>query len=390
MQFKVASSNVISDNLLISIANNTGINNFSQSSKVKNISDAFSEEAKNVAQSADSIITQTYTATATGDALDSNGYNHGVYRKNNNSIIIQASDQLIKVESISGTFNPMIFDMVLLAKDTRIGLGNNVTITLLEDLIITSLDIVKYLSVRVEATGNNSALVLTSGDNFRLNIAQNPNASDLILVVNGNITSYSVKEVDLDYRERIVAAKTSPAASVEKAITGALLSIDGVLSVGYTRGLFGAANIGLLTREMFLLGLETDAQFILDVANTKIYQNAPAGSIYNVFIPEPIHLKLDVKLVAANYDINFVKSTIVKVFQDKYRYSDSNTVFLSALNREINRFIPSQDINVYGAQLYLPTIEATIGEFTEEVNIPLYGFAYLINENINIEIVGNV
>ena len=390
MQFKVASSNVISDNLLISIANNTGVNNFSQSSKVKNISDAFSEEAKNVAQSADNIITRTYTATATDDALDSNGYNHGVYRKNNNSIVIQASDQLIKVESISGTFNPMIFDMVLLSKDTRVGLGNNVTITLLEDLIITSLDIVKYLSVRVEATGNNSALVLTSGDNFRLNIAQNPNASDLILVVNGNITSYSAKEVDLDYRERIVAAKTSPAASVEKAVTGALLSIDGVLSIGYTRELFGAANIGLLTREMFLLGVETDAQFILDVANTKIYQNAPAGSIYNVFIPEPIHLKLDVKLVAANYDINFVKSTIVKVFQDKYRYSDSNTVFLSSLNREINRFIPSQDINVYGAQLYLPTIEATIGEFTEEVNIPLYGFAYLINENINIEIVGNV
>lgn len=390
MQFKVASSNVISDNLLISIANNTGVNNFSQSSKVKNISDAFSEEAKNVAQSADNIITRTYTATATDDALDSNGYNHGVYRKNNNSIVIQASDQLIKVESISGTFNPMIFDMVLLSKDTRVGLGNNVTITLLEDLIITSLDIVKYLSVRVEATGNNSALVLTSGDNFRLNIAQNPNASDLILVVNGNITSYSAKEVDLDYRERIVAAKTSPAASVEKAVTGALLSIDGVLSIGYTRELFGAANIGLLTREMFLLGVETDAQFILDVANTKIYQNAPAGSIYNVFIPEPIHLKLDVKLVAANYDINFVKSTIVKVFQDKYRYSDSNTVFLSSLNREINRFIPSQDINVYGAQLYLQTIEATIGEFTEEVNIPLYGFAYLINENINIEIVGNV
>lgn len=390
MQFKTTSSNVVSDNLLIAISNNTGVNNYSSSSKIKNISDAFADEISNLAQSADNLITKVYTTTATADALDSNGYQYDTYRKNNNSVIIQSTDQLIQVESISGAFNPLIFDTVLLDANTRIGLGNNVTITLLEDLVITSLDIVKYLSVKLEATSFNSSLQLSSGDSFRLNIAQNPNASDLVLTINTNITTYNVRENDTDYRERIITAKTSPYASVEQAITNALLGIDGVLSVGYNRLFFGAANIGILTREMFLLGIETSQDLLLNIANGKIYHTAPAGYIYDVFIPEPIHLKLDVKLVNAGYDLTFVKSTIIKVFQSKYRYNDQNLVLLSALNREVHKYIPPQDIRIYNAQLYLPTIDGTILTSEEELNIPLYGFGYLIDENINIEIVANV
>ena len=117
---------------------------------------------------------------------------------------------------------------------------------------------------------------------------------------------------------------------------------------------------------------------------------APAGYIYDVFIPEPIHLKLDVKLVSAGYDLTFVKSTIIKVFQSKYRYNDQNLVLLSALSREVHKYIPPQDIRIYNAQLYLPTIDGTILTSEEELNIPLYGFGYLIDENINIEIVANV
>ena len=267
MQFKTTSSNVVSDNLLIAISDNTGVNNYSSSSKIKNISDAFADEISNLAQSADNLITKVYTTTATADALDSNGYQYDTYRKNNNSVIIQSTDQLIQVESISGAFNPLIFDTVLLDANTRIGLGNNVTITLLEDLVITSLDIVKYLSVKLEATSFNSSLQLSSGDSFRLNIAQNPNASDLVLIINTNITTYNVRENDTDYRERIITAKTSPYASVEQAITNALLGIDGVLSVGYNRLFFGAANIGILTREMFLLGIETNQDLLLNIAN---------------------------------------------------------------------------------------------------------------------------
>lgn len=390
MQFKTTSSNVISDNLLLAITENTGVNNYSSSSKMKNISDAFADEIVNLAQSADNLITKMYTTTATADALDSNGYQYDTYRKNNNSVIIQSTDQLIQVESISGSFNPLIFDTVLLYADTRIGLGNNVTITLLEDLVITSSDIVKYLSVKLEATNYNSALQLSAGDNFRLNISQNPNASDLVLTVNTNIMTYNLKENDADYRERIITTKTSPYASVEQAITNALLGIDGVLSVGYTRLFFGAANIGILTREMFLLGIETNQDLLLNIANAKIYNTAPAGYIYNVFIPEPIHIKLDVKLVNAGYDLTFVRSTIIKVFQSKYKYNDQNLVLLSALNREVHKYIQSQDIRIHSAQLYLPTIDGTILTSDEELNIPLYGFGYLINDNINIEIVGNV
>lgn len=390
MQFKTTSSNVISDNLLLAITENTGVNNYSSSSKMKNISDAFADEIVNLAQSADNLITKMYTTTATADALDSNGYQYDTYRKNNNSVIIQSTDQLIQVESISGSFNPLIFDTVLLYADTRIGLGNNVTITLLEDLVITSSDIVKYLSVKLEATNYNSALQLSAGDNFRLNISQNPNASDLVLTVNTNIMTYNLKENDADYRERIITTKTSPYASVEQAITNALLGIDGVLSVGYTRLFFGAANIGILTREMFLLGIETNQDLLLNIANAKIYNTAPAGYIYNVFIPEPIHIKLDVKLVNAGYDLTFVRSTIIKVFQSKYKYNDQNLVLLSALNREVHKYIQSQDIRIHSAQLYLPTIDGIILTSDEELNIPLYGFGYLINDNINIEIVGNV
>ncbi len=390
MQFKTTSSNIISDNLLLAISGNTGLNNYSSSSKIKNISDAFADEVVNLAQSADNLVTKVYTTTATADALDSNGYQYNTYRKNNNSVIIQSTDQLIQVESISGTFNPLIFDTVLLYANTRIGLGNNVTITLLEDLVIASSDIVKYLSVKLEATNSNSALELSSGDSFRLNISQNPNTSDLVLIVNTNITTYNIKETDTDYRERIITTKNSPYASVEQAITNSLLGIDGVLSVGYSRLFFGAANIGILTREMFLLGVETNEDLLLNIANGKIYNTAPAGYIYNAFIPEPIHIKLDVKLVNAGYDLTFVKSTIIKVFQSKYKYNDQNLVLLSALNREVHKYIESQDIRIYNAQLYLPTIDGTLLISEEELNIPLFGFGYLINENINIEIVSNV
>lgn len=389
MQFKITSTDIISDNIVAGIANNTGVNNYTSSSKMKNIADAISDEVSNVANSANLVLGKMYTSTASDDALDANGYQNDTYRKNNNSVIIQSTDQLVQIEPIAGTFNPAIYDIVLLPAQTQLALGDNIVLTFLEDLIITSLDVVKYISIRLEATGT-SAIQIASGDLFRLNTLQNPYLSDLTLVINTNITTYTSKESDTSYRERIISKKNSPYASVESAITNELLAIDGVVGVGYTRLYFGAANIGILTNEMFLTGIDTYSAFTLQMANNKIYQFAPAGAIYNVFVPEPIHLKLDVNLVAANYDLDFVKSTILKVFQDKYKYSDINTIYLSSLNREIHRLIPSQDIRITEAQLYLPTIDGTILTSEEEVKIPLYGFAYLLTSNINIEIVSNV
>lgn len=389
MRLNITSSKAMADNIAGRIAINTGINNFSDSSKVKNISDAISEEIHNASISVDTLINKMFTSTATDKFLEANGFEYGVFRKIMPSILIDKTEQTVILEPLSGVFNPIIFNQVIIPATTQFKIGNNLVLTIMEDVVIVSSDINKYMSVKIESS-NNTSVSIAQNDTYRLDFLNNAILSELSLRFSEPVTLTRQYESDADFRKRIVSTKMEAQASTEGAITNAIMSIPGVIGLAYHRLYSGYADVGVLTRDLFFLGSDTNIDLVNKIAKNTLYQNAASGSKYELFNPEPIYLHLNVNVISGKYNTQFIKDLLIKVFVDNYKYSNDNQLVMEAMNTALYRLLPQDDIKVLSGSLYLPTIDAFIVEDSASFTVPLYGFPYLLSENITLNVVSNV
>lgn len=389
MRINITSSKAIADNIVGQIAINTGVDNFSDSSKVKNISDAIAEELHNTSISVDTLMNKMFTSTAFDKFLEANGFEYGVFRKIMPSLLIDKTEQTVVLEPLSGVFNPLIFNQVIIPATTQFRIGNTLILTIMEDVIIVSSDINKFISVKIEAA-NSTNISIRQNDTYRLDFLNSAILSELSIRFTEPISIVRQYENDADFRKRIVATKMEAQASTEGAISNAVMAVPGVIGIAFSRLYDGCADIGILTRDLFFLGADPNLDLVNDIANKSLYKNGASGSRYTVFNPEPLYLHLDVNVKEGKYNAQFIRDLIIKVFIDNYTYSNNNQLLISALNAALYRLMPQDDIKVLTGSLFLPAIEEFIAEDQTSLTVPLYGFPYLLSENININVVQNV
>ncbi|MDB4533411.1 baseplate J/gp47 family protein [Vicingaceae bacterium] len=365
-----------------------GITNLSQTSKVKLLTDIFSDEISNMAEAQNNSILGLRSDTATDDDLDIKGAQYGVYRKIKDSIYIDKADVIAFIKpKVSGeTFGDTVRQSIIIQSGEKISIGSDFYIIISEDVNIEPSASLVAISGTI-TTSTKSGFKVNSGDVFKMSGSNRVgnNLNTLVLEFDKPISIEGGFETDVDLRKRVILARDGDNIATAPAVRSAITSlpdISGYVFLENKRG-SGSLDIGITTETLQNKSIDNDISSTIQLLRSRMVEVAPLG--VDVFIFEPAKLDLAIEYTSDNSDISEenIKSAILESFINVYSYNALNQVVVKDLEREIYELIPSANIYLSLLSLYDPAISANLSTSNDKVIAPQSYFVHLDIDSIS-------
>lgn len=387
MRPNVTSHEALSDNLLAKISINTGINNFSATSKIRNITDAVSEEINLLADNINVITNAIFTETATNEYLDANGAEWGVYRRRIPNIILTSSDQVAFLRPINKDigFSEMLYGKTIIDSGTSINIGNKYDILFNEDAVLTPGITEIPVSIRIQPVDPEEPVSIATNSEFRLDVTLNPLLSNIQLDFDKPVIISSQSESDIDFRQRIVLEKNSSKTASENAVRAAISSMPNIAGFRIDKIGAGVTNIHLASIDLLSIGADNRMEDSILLAKQLLREKGSDGSIYNIYIPKPLYFQAVGKFDNLIIDELTAKNAIVKVLKDNYRYNNNGLILIDSINYLLRDLIGQDAIFVERIMAYDAETDVLVAESNASMYVPSYGFLLFNKEGIEIE-----
>ncbi len=388
MRPNVTTPESLSDNLLADIAINTGINNFSATSKIRNITDSVAEELNLLADNINIITNNIFTETASEDFLDANGSEWGVYRRRIPNIILRSEDQVGYLRPINKEigFSEMLFGKSIIDVGTIINVGGKYNIAFLEDAILEPSATEIPVSIRINIANEDDVINIARSSQFRLDGTLSPLLSNVQLDFDKPVIVGSQVESDIDFRQRIILEKNSSRTASENAIRATIMSVPNITGYRFDQIGVGINNIHIMTNDLLHLASDNNIDDTVLLLRQLLRERASAGNIYNIYTPKALYFQATVSFDNAIVDELTAKSAVIKVMKDNYRYNNNGTILIDSINYLLNSIIGSTGaIIVSRIKAYDSETDTVIAESDVSINIPAYGFLFFNREGIEIE-----
>lgn len=388
MRPNVTTPEALSDNLLADISINTGINNFSATSKVRNITDSVAEELNLLADNINVITNNIFTETATEDYLDANGSEWAVYRRRIPNIILRSEDQVGYLRPINKElgFSEMLFGKTIVDAGTTINVGGKYNIAFLEDAVLQANDTEIPVSIRVNVSDPNDTVNIAQDSQFRLDVTFNPLLSNVQLDFDKPVIIGSQVEADIDFRQRIILEKNTSRTASENAVRAAIMSMPNVVGYRFDQIGAGVNNVHIITNDLLQLGADNDMDDSLLLLKQLLRERGSAGGVFNVYVPKALYFQADISFDDTVVDELTAKNAVIKVMKDNYRYNNNALVLIDSINYLLKSLIGVDDaIIVSRIRAYDAQADLIVSESDVSMNIPAYGFLFFNREGIEIE-----
>jgi uncharacterized phage protein gp47/JayE len=386
MQINILSEDTIAKNLLLNISTNTGINNFSNTSKIKNISDIIATEMSGLSDSIDEVTSRMFTSTAYDKFLDANGSEFGVYRKNIPAISIKAEDQVAYIRYIKNNVNfpSQLVGKVLIEAGKNIEFGGRFNVVFLDDVVLDAGTIEKPVSIRIQPISGADYIAIDNGDRYRLDTTLIPLLSELILDFDKPIVLTKTKESDIDYRLRIELSKTSYKTGSTSAIENMLMDAPGVHGFDIFNYNNGIVHIYITTKVLEDIGIDQDADFVIEYIKSSLEYIGSAGVEYNVALAKPVNF-----LATYSYDdtlIDEVVATdaIIKACKDTYKYGVVSAINIGNINAFLDALLGENVVVIKNVSLFDESLDITLSSDTI-LQIPSWEFPVFSRTGISSE-----
>ena len=387
MSIEQFNKNTTSVNLINSINLNTGIDNSSSSSKVKLLSDAFAEEVFNTNTNISEVLSRVYTTTATGDALDINGSEHGIYRTFIPAVNLLKDDNVVFISPLNETlgFDDIIVNNQIISAGEEFEIDGSYIVLFLESVVVTNKfqDVAVFVKIKPIANLNN--LSIDQDSIYEMSNYTNPYTS-LISLKFGKPVSFTVDKIDDDtYRNRIQAAKILTSTTSEQFVGSLVQSIPGTAEfvVKSNENGSGFFNVYFLTSLMKTVGFDTSYQDLARYIISALKSNLQSGVTYDVILPKQLELHMNVTNSLLTLTDTTVQGIIAFIFRDFYRYSDNQVITTGTLNQILSEtYQYGSSIKINSFSIYDTALSAYVS--TDQTSITLDHKSYLLLQKTNI------
>lgn len=386
---EIAETNTISR-----ISSATGIDNFSDSSKIKNTARSISTDISNFIELVTDSIDSIYSSSATGRYLDLKGAEAGVYRNTISSIDIYSTDLVaeIRPRDEGKTFAEITAREVTIRKGEEIDVGSQFKIVFTDNVTFGPGISDVYPSLRIEVSDKSEGFSINPNDVFKV---QSERAEVLAvapfieLVFHKGIGLSSQNETDLEFRSKVIFARENSSVAVPGAIQTVVQSIPNYSGHSIYLNDRGSStiDIGFITKVMQEDGADPSADSIKQLLEFRLRNVIAEGADYNVFMPLPLLLNIEYNYSS---ELSIPDETIVDAiyagFSNSYIYSEENTVNSSSIETFVESILPSIDnLSITSLSLFDPEIKEYISFGSSFAAAPKGTFITLSRADIKAE-----
>jgi len=377
----------ISQNIATKISEAIGVTSFSQSSKLKLLTDIFSNEITNLAEAYDIAVDGLYAETAIGEDLDIKGAQYGIYRKSRNSLYIDRTDgiAIIRPKNKGETFGDSIREPIVINRGERLDVGSSFFLILSEDLYIIPSDILVLVSGTL-ISEDKSGFIININDTYEMHsrTRYDDSLSTLLLEFLKPISIDGTAEDDDTFRTRVILARDGNNIATIPAIEGEILSLpdlSGFSLLENKRG-SGSLDIGITTITLQDTSVDEEIDSMLGLLETGLLLIAPVGVDILIYKPEKINLLIEYSTNKKEISDDNIISAVIDSFRMIYTYNSINTISTRELEKQIDILLPESDVLITTLSLFDPTINAIISTSSDTVMAPPSYFIYLEKNSI--------
>jgi len=375
----------ISINLTQKVAEATGIEKYSQSSKMKLLIDLLSNEITNLAQVYNSTVDSIYSDTAQGVDLDVKGAEYGVYRKIRNSIYIDITDQMmiIRPKDSSQIFGDTILEPITIPRGEIIDVGSSFYIITSEDINIIRADSSVIVSGTI-ISSTNGGFNINQGDTYEMTPRNRfiDNINTLLMEFLKPLAIDGGEETDDQFRERVLLARDGSNIATIEAIESVIIStprLSGFSTLENKRG-SGSLDVGIVTEGLQQNSTDPNIDSTIRSIKSELRQVIPLGTDVLIYRPEKLNLRIEFSTGESSIsDANIIDS-ISEAFRLVYKYNYINTLFSKDIERRLTTLLPEVSVVITSLELYDENINAIISSSSDMV-IAGTGYYMFLNEN---------
>jgi uncharacterized phage protein gp47/JayE len=338
-----------SSNAQVKVAKATGLNNFSESSKTKAISDIVTSDVSTFIGVVSDVMDNMYPETSIGRYLDVNGAQNKVYRNTITHLDLKDTDLVVRItpRDAGSTFFDILRDSATIFPNEFIEVSSKFKIIFTAPVLIHPSSTELYASVRIESVDKSNGFTINTGDVFKFPSTFRSLASlgdDLQLVFEKEISLEVQDESDETFRQRVIAGRDSTNIAIPAAIGRAVSTAPNISGIAIYDKARGSSTMDIyLTTKKMQEGLEDDsASIVRDLIDFKLRSVASGGISY--YVELPIKLELGIKYTyTSNLEIapEAVAGGILTAFSSLYRLSNVNSVMGADLQRAVEQSMPS-------------------------------------------------
>lgn len=383
--------NDISTNMQDKIASSIGITNFSQTSKVKLLTDIFSEEISNLAEVQNNSVLNMYSDTATGESLDVKGSQYGVYRKIKDSIYITKEEvtAFIRPKIDGEVFGDTIRQTIVLQRGEKIRIGTSYNIILSENVSIQPASSTAPVAGTI-VSSENTGLEINEGDTFKIETTSrlSDNLNTVLLEFSSPISIDGGLESDDSFRRRVILARDGNNIATPSSVIQTIVTLPDLLGYVFMEGKRGSGSldIGVMTETLQRDSTDGDMESTIQLLKTDLKDVAPMGSDILIYSPSKLTLIVDYVSNGDDTSDENIKTSILEAFFNVYEYNNQNELLVRDLEREVYSLIPSANVNISSLSLYDETIRANVASSGERISAAPDYFMFLDIASINREI----
>lgn len=382
----------VRDNTVIKLGRATGITNFSNSSKLKNISDIVSNDVFLFTDELHTAINNIHEETATGNFLELLASKHGVYKNRTTHYDILASDQILKIkpknpdETLSDLFSVSRY----IYRGEKFNIGSGITMMILNNIEINSSSTDVYISARLSSDGT-SNIQFNTEDVIKLvnTIDLKDVEAQLIVEVQKDIALITSSEKEADFRSRVIRAKLSRKnVAIKSAIDNVLFEIPGNLEYAIYNNEGGSGNIDIyfITQKQKANSVDASSSTISRLISSRLRSVIADGIQYSVNPATPIETHIKFQYVAdIEIDIDTFKNAIYTAFFMFYKFNESNVLLIENIETFVQQKIPAlTSINIVDVSLFDTSINEFISYGNQRAIAPKGTHMTISKDNIEI------
>lgn len=372
----------------------TGIDNFSETSKTRLITDAVAEDVFNFRDYTQDTISNLRIRSASGQHLDAMGADFNAVRRITPRLFLDKSDQIISIDTqvSEKTFGSVVGGLYTIPSGSALDLSGDVRLTLTEDAILSPSSSSVYISGILSTTG--SSIDLSSGHAFKLpqDLTDRQQGLKFVqLTVLKPLYIETIEEDDEDYRLRIELSRSSGLVGLEGSIRKAALEIPGIKGhavFAMERG-SGSVDLGFTTHTLERDGEDPAIEaYLRFISNKMDLEVAAFGVDISIFTPTPAQLSLIFSHTSGPLITDAeVINTVYTVAKEWYDYSEDNYLDLRRIEIEAkNRLQDTSYLAITEASLYDPAILEVLSFYHDRVSVPRSKFMQITEDNITVEV----
>jgi len=362
----------IAINLTQKVAEATGIEKYSQSSKMKLLIDLLSDEITNLAQVYNSTVDSIYSDTALGPDLDVKGAEYGVYRKIRNSIYIDRADSMMRIrpKDSSQIFGDTILESITIPRGEIIDVGSSFYIVTSEEVNIIRADTSVMISGTI-ISSTDGGFNVNAGDTYEMTPRNRfiDNINTLLIEFLKPVAIDGGEETDDDFRERVLLARDGNNIATIAAIESVIIStpqLNGYSLLENKRG-SGSLDVGIVTTELQRKSNDPNIDSTIRSIRSELRSIAPLGTNILIFRPEKLNLQIKFSTEQTTVSDNNIIDSILEAFKLAYRYSSMNNLFSTELEKFLSTILPEVSVVITNLDLYDEAIDAIISSSSNMV-----------------------